>query len=139
MPQFTYAHAHGADWRSVARTCAERLEGATGNLGFLYATDRVADHLGEILSICRKATSVAHWVGTVGVGICATGHEYLFVANVSLGDPALYERNRFQYHETEEMVCWAAWMDPTRLPSGMALYPLALLDQIIAGRVGPPN
>ena len=69
----------------------------------------------------------------------ATGHEYLFVANVWLGDPAIYERNRFQYHETEEMVCWAAWMDPTRLPSGMALYPLALLDQIIAGRVGPPN
>ena len=77
MPQFTYAHAHGSDWRAVAKSCAEQLEGATGNLGFLYATDRLADHLGEILSTCRKATSVVHWVGTVGVGVCATGREYL--------------------------------------------------------------
>jgi small ligand-binding sensory domain FIST len=77
MPQFTHAHARGADWRTVARSCADQLEGASGNLGFLYATDRLADHLGEILSMCRKATSVAHWVGTIGVGVCATGKEYL--------------------------------------------------------------
>jgi hypothetical protein len=67
----------------------------------------------------------------------ATGHEYIFAANVSLGDRALYERDRFQYHETEEMVCWAAWMDPAKLPDGMALYPLDLLDRIAAGLIRP--
>ncbi|MGZ8210024.1 MAG: FIST signal transduction protein [Burkholderiales bacterium] len=77
MPQFKYAHASGADWRAAAASCAAGLEGANGNLGFLYATDTIADHLSEILSLCRKATGVAHWVGTVGVGVCAMGREYL--------------------------------------------------------------
>ena len=27
--------------------------------------------------MCRKATGVSHWVGTVGLGVCATGTEYL--------------------------------------------------------------
>src|SRR2546423_661372 len=76
MPQFRYAHASGKDWREVAQSCASQLEGATGNLGFLYATDRIADHLSEVLALCRKTTGVAHWVGTVGLGVCATGREY---------------------------------------------------------------
>ena len=67
----------------------------------------------------------------------ATGHEYLFVANVTLESADLYERERFQYQETDVMTCWAAWMDPSRLPDGVALYPLALLDEIAAGRIGP--
>jgi small ligand-binding sensory domain FIST len=77
MPQFRYAHATGADWRAAAQTCASELEGASGNLGFLYATDAVAANLSDILSMCRKATGVAHWVGTIGLGVCATGREYL--------------------------------------------------------------
>src|SRR5689334_9637848 len=77
MAQFRYAHATGADWRSAAQTCASELEGASGNLGFLYATDAVAGNLPEILSMCRKATGVSHWVGTIGLGVCATGREYL--------------------------------------------------------------
>jgi small ligand-binding sensory domain FIST len=77
MPQFKYAHAAGADWRAAARACAAQLEGASGNLGFLYGTDALAADLPEVLSLCRKATGVPHWVGTVGLGVCATGHEYL--------------------------------------------------------------
>ena len=77
MTQFQYAHANGKDWKAVAQACASQLEGATGNLGFLYATDAVAGHLNEILSVLRKTTAVPHWVGTVGVGVCATGREYL--------------------------------------------------------------
>ncbi len=60
MPQFRYAHSN-----------------ARGNLGFLYATDAVADRVQDILSLLRKTTSVPHWVGTVGLGVCATGREYL--------------------------------------------------------------
>ncbi|HEV7802308.1 MAG TPA: FIST N-terminal domain-containing protein [Burkholderiales bacterium] len=77
MSQFRYAHAGGKDWREVADSCARQLEGATGTLGFLYATDRIGDHLSDVLALLRKTTSVAHWVGTVGLGVCATGHEYL--------------------------------------------------------------
>lgn len=77
MPQFKYAHAGGNDWRAAAQACVDQLEGASGNLGFLYATDRIADHLPEVLSLCRKKTGVVHWVGTVGLGVCATGQEYL--------------------------------------------------------------
>src|SRR4051812_22895920 len=88
MNQFRYAHASGKDWREVAQACAQALEGASGNLGFLYATDRVADHLSDILAAVRKATGVVHWVGTVGLGVCATGREYLDepAAAVMIGD-----------------------------------------------------
>jgi small ligand-binding sensory domain FIST len=88
MPQFRYAHASGKDWREVAEKCAARIAGATGNLGFLYATDRVADHMSDILALCRKATGVVHWVGTVGLGVCATGKEYFDepAAAVMVGD-----------------------------------------------------
>jgi len=48
-----------------------------GNLGFLYATDHFAGSLQEISRYVAGATGVAHWVGTVGIGICATGTEYL--------------------------------------------------------------
>ena len=74
---FKYAHARGKDWRAAAQACASQLEGATGSLGFLYATDKVAGELSEVLSMCRKATGVAHWIGAVGIGVCATGQEYL--------------------------------------------------------------
>jgi small ligand-binding sensory domain FIST len=32
--------------------------------------------MGEVLEMFRGATGVRHWVGTVGIGICATGVEY---------------------------------------------------------------
>ncbi len=47
-----------------------------GNLGFLYVTDSLADSMAEVLDLFREATGVEHWVGTVGMGICATGVEY---------------------------------------------------------------
>ncbi len=77
MTQFRYAHAGGNDWREVAESCAHQLEGASGTLGFLYATDRISDHLPDVLALLRKTTGVPHWVGTVGLGVCATGREYL--------------------------------------------------------------
>jgi small ligand-binding sensory domain FIST len=88
VTQFRYAHAAGKDWREVASACASQLEGASGNLGFLYATDQIADHLSEVLALVRKTTGVAHWVGTVGLGVCATGREYLDepAAAVMIGD-----------------------------------------------------
>jgi small ligand-binding sensory domain FIST len=76
-PQFRFAHAAGSEWRQAAQLCLPRLDGPPANLGFLYVTDVLADHVGEILEFLRSRTGVAHWTGTVGIGICAGGHEYL--------------------------------------------------------------
>jgi small ligand-binding sensory domain FIST len=75
-PSFAVAHAAGADWAHLAESCAEQLAGAGGDLGFLYATDALADRLPRILTVLRERLGVADWVGTVGMGVCATGQEY---------------------------------------------------------------
>jgi small ligand-binding sensory domain FIST len=75
-PVFRFAHASGADWQAAANTCVAQLSGPPASLGFLYLTDGLADHVGEILEFFRQRTGVAHWVGTVGMGICASGREY---------------------------------------------------------------
>ena len=78
MNPFRFAHAEGEDWRQIADACLTRLGPvpATANLGFLYVTDSLADDLGELLGHLSSATGVDDWVGSVGIGICATGIEY---------------------------------------------------------------
>ncbi len=49
---------------------------ATANLGFLYLTDALADSAQTILEQLRVNTGVAHWVGSVGIGISCTGQEF---------------------------------------------------------------
>jgi small ligand-binding sensory domain FIST len=74
---FRFAHAGAADWREAAQSCFSQLGAGAGNLGFLYVTDMLADQLAPILAAFRENTGVEHWVGTVGIGVCATGREYL--------------------------------------------------------------
>ncbi|MCU0834956.1 MAG: FIST C-terminal domain-containing protein [Chromatiaceae bacterium] len=78
MTPFRYGHAAAEDWQGAIERCLEALGPApeSGNLGFLYVTDSLAAHMGEVLDRFRTATGVDHWVGTVGMGICATGVEY---------------------------------------------------------------
>ena len=75
---FTYGCAASPNWRDAAAQClAQAGNGPAGaNLGFVYATDSLASEYGEILDFLRRNTRVMHWVGTVGMGICATGREY---------------------------------------------------------------
>lgn len=76
---FTYAHAASPHWRIAAAECLEQL-GPTpvgANLGFLYVTDPYTSRMQDLLELLRMRTGVEHWVGTVGLGICATGQEYL--------------------------------------------------------------
>lgn len=77
MPTFRYGHASTADWREAAQLCLAQVGPGAANLGFIYATDMLADHMGDILALFQNGTGVPHWVGTVGIGICATGQEYL--------------------------------------------------------------
>lgn len=78
MSEFRFGHAAAADWRSAVDQCLSALGRgeAGGNLGFLYVTDALAEHMDQVLARFRGATGVPHWVGTVGLGICATGVEY---------------------------------------------------------------
>lgn len=77
MADFRYAHASARDWREAAESCMGQLGSGPANLGFLYATDHLADHVGDILALFRSRTGVPHWVGAVGIGVCASGQEYL--------------------------------------------------------------
>ena len=81
MSDFRLAHAAAPDWGRAAKSCLDQLavtEGGEtpGTLGFVYATDRLAGDMGSILAFLRETTRVPHWVGTVGMGIVATGREY---------------------------------------------------------------
>jgi len=76
---FKSAHAADPDWTRAARSCVEALGEvpATATLGFLYVSDAFVADLEAILDFFRHATGVPHWTGSVGVGVCATGVEYL--------------------------------------------------------------
>ncbi len=81
MTRFRYGHAAAADWRAAAASCLAQLDGGedagTDKLGFIYVTDFFAESLQEIARYFARETGVGHWVGTVGIGICVTGKEYL--------------------------------------------------------------
>jgi small ligand-binding sensory domain FIST len=76
---FACGHAASTSWRAAAEAalaqCGTGVRGAT--LGFAYATDAFADDYADILEFLRRRTGIPHWVGSVGLGICASGREYL--------------------------------------------------------------
>ena len=80
-PRFVAAHAAADDWAAAAASCAEQLtllpDGA--NLGFVYASDGLAGDLPRILPFLRQRTRIADWVGSVGLGVCASGQEFFGV------------------------------------------------------------
>lgn len=72
------AHGAASDWRVAAGACLDELgpDAGSANLAFVYVSDHFAAQFGEISAFLRDATGIAHWVGSVGLGICATGTEY---------------------------------------------------------------
>ena len=76
---FKFAHAAHADWTQAAQSCMDQLGAipSAATLGFLYVSDAFAGELDAILAFFKSATGVPHWTGSVGVGVCATGVEYL--------------------------------------------------------------
>ncbi|HTD90636.1 MAG TPA: FIST N-terminal domain-containing protein, partial [Burkholderiales bacterium] len=77
MSDFRIGHAAGADWRGAAEACLQQMGSGSGTLGFLYVTDVIEAHYAEILRLFRAHTGIEHWVGAAGIGVCATGTEYL--------------------------------------------------------------
>lgn len=83
MHDVRLAQAADSDWQTLVRACARQLgpEQSDGNVGagrfgLLYATDYLAGELGPIATALWEHTRIRDWAGTVGIGICATGHEY---------------------------------------------------------------
>lgn len=75
---FAYGCAASPNWRDAAGQCLSQIGSVsdTANLGFVYFTDSIATEAREILDYLRVNTGVYHWVGSVGMGVCATGREY---------------------------------------------------------------
>jgi small ligand-binding sensory domain FIST len=123
MPAFRYGHAGAADWREAADACLAQLGQGPGSLGFLYATDHLADHLGDILALMKSATGVPHWVGTVGLGVCASGREYLDEPAIAamVGD---FEPGAFNVFSG---VTCAADLEPLQLKCGGAAPNFAIV------------
>lgn len=75
---FRAGHARADRWEDAIERALRQMRPvpAGANLGFLYVSDRLAAAAGEILEHLKEATGVPEWVGTVGVGVLATGIEY---------------------------------------------------------------
>ncbi|TSE30434.1 FIST C domain protein [Tepidimonas thermarum] len=69
-----------ADGQAAQAEAASRLGAgaATTPLGLVYLTDDYADAAADILDhLSHALPQVTDWVGAIGVGICATGAEYI--------------------------------------------------------------
>src|ERR1700694_3850306 len=86
---FVQAHAANVDWRvalaqsqrqiqtQVAARAAQRAESAPFTLGWCYLSDYYAPAAEAILDELRLRLPGVAWVGTVGVGVAASGVEYI--------------------------------------------------------------
>jgi small ligand-binding sensory domain FIST len=83
---FRAGHARGTDWQEAVESALQQIGPAQpgANLGFLYVSDRLGSDATAILARVREATDVRDWVGTVGVGVLATGVEYMDEPAVAL-------------------------------------------------------
>lgn len=73
-PDLDAAHAFADDWQEALKTCLQRLKPPAGaNLGFVYFSDRYAEHADALLARLRDATGINHWVGSMGLGVCGRG------------------------------------------------------------------
>lgn len=73
---FAYGHAAAPTWRECVSICAQRLGRPGRGLGFVYFTDAFVDSAQQILDALKEKTGVESWVGSVGLGVLATGAEY---------------------------------------------------------------
>lgn len=88
-PRFASTAATGADWREITRALLESIEplrrgDVAYTIGFLYVTDLLVDDLGSMLDLIRSVTGIEHWVGSVGLGVCASGASHVDVPAASL-------------------------------------------------------
>jgi len=106
---FRHGHGSGRSWELAAAACVDALDPvpAHSSLGFVYFTDHFVGAAAEIVDYLRRRTGVPHWVGSVGIGVVATGIEYL-------GEPAIaamvgsFEERSFRIFSGKTQVLRAA-------------------------------
>ena len=89
LASFVQAHAAHADWRVALADCQRQLQtqiaaraaqqgdSAPFTLGWCYLSDYYAPAVEAILDELRLRLPGVAWVGTVGVGVAASGVEYI--------------------------------------------------------------
>ncbi|WP_353569992.1 FIST C-terminal domain-containing protein [Candidatus Albibeggiatoa sp. nov. BB20] len=83
MSQFKYGHANALHWKEAAVSCSKQIGKINNeNLGFLYITDHFEEEINQITYYFQEQTGIENWVGTIAIGICATGQEYFNVPAV---------------------------------------------------------
>lgn len=78
MKSFLHAHAAGMPLNSLLAACFEQLGDIPpeATLGFVYISDTLDQQLPAIITRLKEQTGIQHWVGSIGVGIIASHHEY---------------------------------------------------------------
>lgn len=81
MTRFAVGHATHPDWRAALTLAAAQIDGgrnagAGATLGFVYITDAYAGDAEPLLAALQQRWPGVSWVGTVGVGVAASGVEY---------------------------------------------------------------
>jgi small ligand-binding sensory domain FIST len=92
MKQFLHAHATHPDAAMALALAAAQIESQRGQrghvvdptLGWLYLTDHFTDDAEALLADARHRWPGVAWVGAVGVGVSASGVEYIDEPAVSL-------------------------------------------------------
>jgi small ligand-binding sensory domain FIST len=76
---FCVGHARAERWQQATESALDQIGHIppAANLGFLYVSDRFAPASEGILERVVETTGINDWVGSVGVGVLATGIEYL--------------------------------------------------------------
>ncbi len=80
--QFASSAARGTDWREAAKAVLEDLREANPsenyfNFGFLYVSDTLAEDAESILNLFKSVLNIEHWIGGVGIGVCANGENFI--------------------------------------------------------------
>jgi len=77
---FKSAHANTSDWKAGVESCLAALgelpSGDGAPFGFVYVTETLSQDLENILPDLRERTGITHWVGSVGLGVCALTKTY---------------------------------------------------------------
>ena len=85
MQRFLVGHASHPDWQRALAQAAAQIDQALAalggeavapTLGFVYFTDHCAAHAQSLLDALRRRWPGVAWVGTVGIGVSASGVEY---------------------------------------------------------------
>ena len=106
--RFATGHAAHPDWQvalaraldallqdarvATAQAAAGREAMPEFTLGFCYLSDRLADATTDIVAELQRRLPGVHWVGTVGIGVVATGAEHFDEPALSLMLAALPRR-----------------------------------------------